>query len=134
MSSARPNSSVSIQRKLRAATLPRAKLQKSQAALQEFVTAMLQRAGPPRRMSRSMSQVLDAIEVTALLGSYTQPCSPARFRSPLAQRQRNPGLLARRGFPDTNPDRNVPAHMPGIVSDSQTNRDSPAHPSRVTEP
>jgi hypothetical protein len=29
-------------------------LQKSQAALQEFVTAMLQRAGPPPRMSRSM--------------------------------------------------------------------------------
>src|SRR5258708_1078053 len=60
MSKARANWSASVQRRLRAPTLPRAKLQKSQAALQALVTATLQSAGPPRRMRRKMSQALEA--------------------------------------------------------------------------
>src|SRR5437868_153899 len=67
MSRALPNWSTSIQRRLRAPTLPRAKLQKSQAALQALVTAMLQSAGPPREMTRSMSQVLEARLATVKL-------------------------------------------------------------------
>src|SRR5580704_2483187 len=102
MSRARPNWSASIQRKSWEATLPRAKLQKSQAALHEFVTAMLQRAGPPRRMSRSMSQALDAVEVTALLGRYAQPGAPAIFDPSL-----RPRLLVRCGFIDTYPDEDM---------------------------
>src|SRR5579872_1844817 len=54
MSSASPNRSASIQRN--SGTRPRAKLQKSQAALQEFVTAMLHSPGPPLRTMRSTSQ------------------------------------------------------------------------------
>src|SRR2546423_632303 len=58
MSKALGNCFASIQRRLPADTLPRAKLQKSQAALQEFVTAILQSAGPPRRINFSICQVL----------------------------------------------------------------------------
>jgi hypothetical protein len=43
--------------------LPFAKLQKSQLALQELVTATLQRAGPPRRISCSMSQTFAPVLV-----------------------------------------------------------------------
>ncbi len=75
----------------------RAKLQKSQAALHEFVTAMLQRAGPPRRMSRSMSQVLDAIEVKALPGRYAQPSAPAIFLLAHGSKTKAPRVV-RRGF------------------------------------
>src|SRR6267154_3461013 len=64
MSRARPNWSASIQRRLLVPTLPRAKLQKSQAALHALVTATLQSAGPPRVMRRSMSQDLEAKLVT----------------------------------------------------------------------
>jgi hypothetical protein len=61
MSKARSKCSASIHRKSVFCTLPLAKLQKSQRALHEFVTATLQIAGPPWRMSRSMSQVLPTV-------------------------------------------------------------------------
>src|SRR5215510_6577203 len=57
MSSAQSNRSASIHRSLPTRCLLYAKLQKSHVALQEFVTATLQRAGPPRRMSFNMSHV-----------------------------------------------------------------------------
>src|ERR1700756_3348915 len=75
MSKARPNWPASIQRRLLEPTLPRAKLQKSQAALHALVTATLQSAGPPREMRRSMSQVLEAKLVTVkepVLGKHRQ--------------------------------------------------------------
>src|ERR1700737_5438271 len=65
MSSAAANWSASIQRRWAALTLPRAKLQKSHAALQELVTATLHRAGPPWPISLSMSQVFDEAVVMA---------------------------------------------------------------------
>src|SRR5260370_33904015 len=59
ISRARTNCSASIQRRSRAGTLPRAKLQKLQVALQEFVTATLQNPGSPRRISRTMSHAFE---------------------------------------------------------------------------
>src|SRR5258707_11578755 len=81
MSRARPNWSASIQRRLLEPTLPRAKLQKSHAALHALVTATLQSAGPPRVIRRSMSQVLEAKLVTVkepVLGKHRQNRSEER--------------------------------------------------------
>src|SRR6267154_2951243 len=96
MSSARSNCPASIERWSRYSTLPRAKLQKSQEALQELVTAILQRAGPPRRRSRSMSQVLAA--------AVFMPATPKReslatirdSQEVDAQRRRKDGLRSGR--------------------------------------
>src|ERR1700730_3204756 len=74
----RPNWSASIQRRWREPTLPRAKLQKSQAALQALVTATLQSAGPPWVISRSMSQVLEA-----RLATVNEPVLGKHRRNPL---------------------------------------------------
>src|ERR1700736_805737 len=83
MSKERPNWSASIQRRLLDPPLPRAKLQKSQAALQALVTATLQSAGPPRVISRSMSHDLEANVVTIcepqLRGCFP-PLEAARVR------------------------------------------------------
>src|ERR1700737_2843056 len=83
MSRERPNWSASIQRRLLEPTLPRGKLQKSQAALQALVTATLQSAGPPRVISRSMSHDLEANVVTIceprLRGCFP-PLEAARIR------------------------------------------------------
>src|SRR5437588_9441854 len=73
MSRARPNWSASIQRKLALGTLPRAKLQKPHAALQALVTATLQSAGPPRRRSVSVSNILELFIVRQ--PSSAPPCS-----------------------------------------------------------
>src|SRR6202011_5561268 len=83
MSKERPNWSASIQRRLLEPTLPRAKLQKSQAALQALVTATLQSAGPPRVMRRSMSHDLEAKVVTICeprLCGRIPPLEAARVR------------------------------------------------------
>src|SRR5215475_4972550 len=64
ISRARANRSASIQRRLPAGTLPRAKLQKSHVALQEFVTATLQSAGPPRGISLAMSHAFATLVFT----------------------------------------------------------------------
>src|SRR5690348_15401065 len=65
ISSAEANRSASIQR--RSGTRPRAKLQKSQLALQEFVTAILHSPGPPRPTMRSTSQTCASFLDTFLL-------------------------------------------------------------------
>src|ERR1700680_795597 len=73
MSKARSNCSASIQRKWLACSLPRAKLQKSQPALQELVTAILQRAGPPRRTSRTISHVFASAGFMAAMTPRLEP-------------------------------------------------------------
>src|SRR5512135_199982 len=73
MSSASANRSASIQRNF--GTRPRAKLQKSQAALQEFVTAMLHSPGPPLRTMRSTSQAF-AIVLDTFLSRRADPLLP----------------------------------------------------------
>src|SRR5690349_20074980 len=81
MSSAAPNWSASIHRKL--ATRPRAKLQKSHAALQEFVTTMLHSPGPPLRTNRTTSQAFAILFATSSPRGASAPAGlPAiRFRN-----------------------------------------------------
>src|SRR6185312_2774369 len=62
ISSALAKRPASIQRN--SATRPRAKLQKSHAALQEFVTAMLHSPGPPLRTNRTTSQAFAILFAT----------------------------------------------------------------------
>src|SRR6185312_4958034 len=64
ISSALAKRTASIQRN--STTRPRAKLQKSHAALQEFVTAMLHSPGPPLRTMRSTSQTFAVFRDTFL--------------------------------------------------------------------
>src|SRR5689334_24090252 len=63
ISSALAKRPASIHRK--SATRPRAKLQKSHAALQEFVTAMLHSPGPPLRTKRRTSQAFAILLATS---------------------------------------------------------------------
>src|SRR5215472_9325210 len=73
ISRAKAKRSASIQRMCEDGTFPRAKLQKSQVALQEFVTEMLHSAGPPLRISRSMSHVF---EMAAFMDNDNQSLQP----------------------------------------------------------
>src|SRR5215831_4979900 len=87
MSRARGNCFASIHRKSADWTLPRAKLQKSQVALQALVTATLHNAGPPCRMSRRTSQVFDIADFKAYLpvrarcGNFRQSPSTCSSRT-----------------------------------------------------
>ena len=114
MSRARPNWSASIQRKSTRGTLPRAKLQKSHAALQEFVTATLQSPGPPRLRSpacpkfwkRSLSRFLASpvrTQHNVLLGGDGRGRDPRDACEHRSRRsdQRNEGCL--RGLSETVP-------------------------------